>query len=265
MKLKLVPARTGALWVRLGIQTFFKQPLALAGLFFMFMALMSMATMVPLIGLPMAMTLLPAVTLGLMAATREATQGKFPLPLVLLSGFRAGPVKLRAMLVLGGLYASGFLLALGASYLVDDGGFARQYLGGHMPESDMLESGTFGAAMWTFLGMHLPLSLLFWHAPALMYWQDIAPLKSMFFSIVACLRNFWALSVFALVWMTVMVGVVLGVGMVANLTGNPALAGTLLFPALLLLAAMFFTSLFFTYRDSFYDALPPDAKHPAVG
>lgn len=251
MKLQLVSARTGALWVRLGIQAFFKQPLALAGLFFMFMALMSVASMVPLIGLPVAMTLLPAVTLGVMAATQQATQGKFPMPLVLLSGFRAGPVKLRGMLVLGGLYASGFLLALGASYLVDGGGFARLYLGGHMPESGMMESGGFVGAMWTFLGIHLPLSLLFWHAPALVYWQDIPPLKSMFFSIVACLRNFWAFTVFALVWMGVMVGLVLGITALSSLLGNPSLVGTLLFPGLLLLAAMFFTSLFFTYRDLF--------------
>lgn len=256
MKLKLASARTGALWVRLGIQTFFKQPLALTGLFLLFMALMSVATLVPLVGLPLAMTLLPAVTLGLMVATRQASTGKFPLPLVLLSGFRAGPVKRRAMLTLGGLYASGFLLALGVSWLVDDGGFANLYLGGHMLDKGMLESGAFMAAMWTFVGLHLPLSLLFWHAPALVYWQDISPLKAMFFSLVACLRNFWALTVFALVWMGVMAGVVLTLTSLASLLDNPTLAGTLLFPVLLLLAAMFFTSLFFTYRDSFEQALP---------
>lgn len=262
MKLNLVKARTGALWVRLGIQTFLKQPLALAGLFFMFMALMSVATMVPLIGLPVAMTLLPAVTLGLMAATREATQGKFPMPLILLSGFRAGPVKLRAMLVLGGLYASGFLIAMGVSWLVDGGDFARMYLGGQMPAKEMMESGAFMAAMWTFIGLHLPLSLLFWHAPALVYWQDIAPVKAIFFSFVACLRNFWALTVFALVWMAVMVGTVVALTSLAGTLDSPTLAGTLLFPLLLLVAAMFFTSLFFTYHDLF-EAGSPTAEPTA--
>jgi len=259
MKLQLVKASTGAGWVRLGIKTFFRQPLALAGLFFLFMALMSVASMVPMVGLPVAMTLLPAATLGLMVATFEADHGKFPMPLVLLSGFRAGPAKLRAMMILGGTYASGFLLALGASWLVDDGGFARLYLGGHMPDKAMLESGAFLGAMWTFLGLHLPLSLLFWHAPALVYWQDIPPLKALFFSAVACLRNFWALTVFALAWMAVMVGMVFGMLSVLNLLGSTTLAGTLLFPVLLMLAAMFFASLFFTYRDSFHDAVPADA------
>ena len=182
MKLKLVPARMGVAWVKLGMQTFLKQPLALAGLFFMFMALMSVATMVPFVGLPVAMTLLPAITLGLMAASRQATLGKFPMPLILLSGFRAGPVKVRAMLSLGAMYSTGFMCAIGLSYLVDGGGFARMYLGGLAPSAELMGSGEFQAAMWVFIALHLPVSLLFWHAPALVFWQDLSPVKSMFLS-----------------------------------------------------------------------------------
>jgi hypothetical protein len=62
------------------------------------------------------------------------------MPLILLSGFRAGPTKVRAMLTLGGMYATGFMLAMGLSYLVDGGGFARMYLGGHVPDKAMMES-----------------------------------------------------------------------------------------------------------------------------
>ena len=40
MKLNIVPAKTGVLWVRQGIQTFWRQPIALSGLFFIFMAVM---------------------------------------------------------------------------------------------------------------------------------------------------------------------------------------------------------------------------------
>jgi hypothetical protein len=262
MKLNLVPARAGATWVKLGVQTFFKQPLALAGLFFMFMALMSVATMVPMIGLPVAMTLLPAITLGLMAASREASQGKFPMPLILLSAFRADTRKARAMLTLGAMYAAGFLGAMSLSYLVDGGGFARMYLGGQAPTTELMSSGEFQAAMWVFIGLHLPLSLLFWHAPALVYWQDLPALKSMFFSIVACLRNFWALTVFAGLWMTVMVTTVLLLTTLSTLLDSPSLAGTLLFPALMLIAAMFFTSLYFTFRDSFEAPAEPPQITP---
>ena len=40
MKLNIVPARTGLTWVKLGISTFFKQPLAIVGLFFMLVVLL---------------------------------------------------------------------------------------------------------------------------------------------------------------------------------------------------------------------------------
>ena len=227
-----------------------------------FMAIMSVATMVPLIGLPVAMTVLPAATLGLMAATREASQGKFPMPLILFTGLRSDPRKARAILTLGAMYAVGFMTAMGISYLVDGGGFARMYLGGQVPSKELMESSEFMAAMWTFIGLHLPLSLLFWHAPALVYWQDLPALKSMFFSFVACFRNFWALTVFAIAWVGVMVLMVLAITALATVTDNPGLAGVLLFPALMLVASMFFTSLYFTYRDSF-DADVPDAELPA--
>ncbi|MCM2296870.1 BPSS1780 family membrane protein [Rhodoferax sp.] len=263
MKLKLVPARTGAYWVKQGMQTFFKQPLALAGLFFIFMAVMSVATMLPIVGLPLAMTLLPAATLGLMAATQEATQGKFPMPLILFTALRAGPAKVRAMLTLGGLYAAGFMLAMGVSYLVDGGGFARLYLGGSAPTTELLQSPDFQTAMWVFIGLHLPLSLMFWHAPALVFWHDLPPLKSMFFSIVACFRNFWAFTVFGLSWMGTILVAVLAIGTLGNVLDNPGLSSMILFPALMLLAAMFFTSLYFTYRDSF-ELEPPGQEQAAT-
>ena len=69
MQLHIVPARTGLAWARSGIKTFWQQPLAMSGLFFMFMALLSIATLVPFIGAALALALLPAATLGLMAAS----------------------------------------------------------------------------------------------------------------------------------------------------------------------------------------------------
>jgi hypothetical protein len=251
MKLNMIPARTGIAWVKQGMRTFFKQPLALAGLFFMFMAVMTVASQVPVIGFVLAMTLLPAATLGLMVATRQASDGRFPMPMVLLAAFRAGRQQARAMLVLGVLYAVGFLVTLGLSSLADGGDFARVYLGGATPTREMMLEPAFQGAMWLFIGLHLPLSLMFWHAPALVHWHDFPPTKSLFFSLVACLRNFWAYAVFALMWLAVLILVVAFVSTLGGLLGQPSLAGDLLFPALLLLASMFFTSLYFTFQDTF--------------
>ena len=255
MSLQLVPARAGARWVTLGMRTFLRQPLALAGLFFLFVAAMTLVSKLPLVGVALAMVLLPGTTLGLMAATREATQGRFPMPAMLVTGFRAGPTQLRAMLVLGGLYAVGFLCALGTSWLVDGGDFARVYLGGESPSAEAMMAPAFQGAMWAFLAIHLPVSLLFWHAPALVHWHGMAPLKSVFFSFVACVRNIRALLVFGMTWVLVMMLTVMAVTLLAMLLGLGENSGSLFFPALLLIAAMFFCSLYFSYRDTF--ELPP--------
>ena len=179
------------------------------------------------------------------------------MPIVLLTAFRSNKQKTRAMLVLGALYALGFLSAMGVSYLVDGGSFARVYLGGDTPTREMMLEPAFQAAMWVFIGLHLPLSLLFWHAPALVHWHGLPPLQSLFFSGVACLRNFWAFALFGMMWLAVLVLVVIVVTTVAALLGSPGIAGDLLFPVLLLVASMFFTSLYFTFRDSFEP--PPEA------
>lgn len=262
MKLNIVPARAGLTWVKLGIKTFLRQPLAMAGLFFMFMALLSLATLVPFIGSALALALLPAATLGLMAATEEASKGKFPMPTILISAFRAGRQRKQAMMVLGALYAAGFLVVIALSALVDGGQFAKLYLlGGKMTE-EMVRGGDFQLALWVAMALYLPLSLLFWHAPALVHWHGVSPVKSLFFSLMACWKNFGAMTVFGLAWMGVFVGSAVLVALVAGLFGNPALAGMAMFPVALVVMAMFFTSLYFSFKDCFVSDSPDSDAIP---
>ena len=251
MKLNIVPARTGMTWVKLGIKTFLQQPLALSGLFFMFMAVLSLATLVPFVGAALALALLPAATLGLMAATQEATKGKFPMPSILISAFRAGQQRMQAMMVLGALYALGFLALMGVSALFDGGQFARLYLVGGKITEELVRQSDFQAAMWVAMALYLPLSLLFWHAPALVHWHGVTPVKSLFFSFMACYKNFGALTVFGLAWTGVFVLAALTVSLIAGVLGNPTLAAVAMFPMALVIVAMFFTSIYFTFRDSF--------------
>ena len=198
MKLNIVPARTGVSWVKGGIGVFWRQPMAMAALFFMTMAAMSLASMVPLIGTALALALLPSATLAMMVASAEALQGRFPTPTVLLAAFRTGRQQLRHMLVLGALYASGFMAVMGMSALFDGGQFAQVYLGGAAITREAAESDSFQRAMWVAMALYLPLSLLFWHAPGLVHWHGVPPVKSLFFSLVACVRNFGAFVVFGL-------------------------------------------------------------------
>jgi len=251
MKLHVVPARTGALWVRQGIRTFWKQPIALSGLFFMFMALMSVSSLVPVVGSFVALMLLPAASLGLMAATREVDLGKFPMPMILASGFRAGKERKRDMLVLGLLYALGFVGVMGLSMLVDGGDFAKLYLVGGALDKETLMTSEFQNAMWLSMLLYLPLSAVFWHAPALVHWHGVPAIKSLFFSTVACLSNWRAFLVFGLLWSFIFLLTALVITLISSFTGDSEFASLALLPAMLMLAAMFFCSTYYSFRDSF--------------
>jgi hypothetical protein len=99
--------------------------------------------------------------------------------------------------------------------------------------------------------LYLPLSLMFWHAPALVHWHGVSPVKSMFFSFWACWKNFGAFAVFGLVWVAILLVVGLAVTLLATLLGSPEFAAVAMFPTVLVLVSMFFSSLYFTFRDSF--------------
>jgi hypothetical protein len=262
MKLQIVPARTGVTWVKLGISTFFKQPLALGGLFFMFMAVVSVASIIPVIGSVLALAVLPAATLGLMVATLQAKNGKFPMPSVLATAFRAGQARMRSMLVLGAMYAAGFLLVMGITALFDGGQFATMYLLGGKLSKEVIDRADFQTAAWVGMLLYIPLSLLFWHAPALVHWHGVPPAKALFFSLVACLRNLGAYAVYGLLWMAVfaLAGMV-AVSLMA-LLGVGEAAGVVMVPLALTMAAMFFSSIYFTFRDSFVHDEPTDKATP---
>jgi hypothetical protein len=230
--------------------------LAFTGLFFLFMAWVSVLSMVPLIGAALALLILPAATLGLMVASEQASLGKFPMPTVLMVAFRAGQQRLKAMLVLGGLYALSFLAVMAVSVLVDGGGFAKVYLANAPITPEVVSSNDFQVAMWLATLLYVPLSMLFWHAPALVHWHGIPPLKSMFFSAIACWKNLGAFAVYFLAWAAVFVAGATVILTVSSAMGGADLTSAVLMPGALLMAAMFFTSVYFSVTDCFDLPMP---------
>lgn len=260
MQLNIVPTRAGWTWARQGIRTFWRQPLAMSGLFFLFMATVSLVSIVPVIGGALALVLLPALTLGMMAATQVAEDQRFPLPGVLFAALKPAAPH-RAMLQLGAWYALGFLIIMGVSVLVDGGTFARVYLTGANMSPEVVNSASFQAALWVSMVLYIPLAMMFWHAPALVHWQGISPVKSLFFSFVACARNLRAFMVYVAVWFGVFIATATLSMLVASLLGDPSLLMAILLPAGLMVAAMFFTSMVYSVRDCFQMAPSAPAHH----
>jgi hypothetical protein len=267
VKLNIVPAKTGITWVKLGIQTFFKQPLALGGLFFMFMAAASIVGLIPIVGSLLTLALLPAFTLGMMVATLEAQQGKFPMPRVLLSAFRGDKTRAKAMWMLGAQYAVVFSAVMGLIALMDGGEFAKMLPAEGKITKESLEQITLPKAVWLGAPLYLLMSLLFWHAPALVFWHGVPPVKALFFSLVACLRNWRAYALFGLAWMMATLLAASVVQTLVALFSSPANAASMSVSVTMVVVStssvMFMTAIYFTFRDSFvHEPHPGDPSVP---
>jgi hypothetical protein len=251
MKLRLASARSGVMWMRWGVQAFWRQPIALAGLFFMFLGLVTLVSLLPWIGGIVALMLFPTCTLGLMLATREAMQGKFPMPRLLLAGLRGHAEVRRQLLLLGLLYALGFVAVLLLSALADGGEFARLYLLGGAMDVEQVQQPGFQAALWIAMIGYVPLSMLFWHAPALAFWDGVPAFKGLFFSLMTCLANWRAMLAYMAAWTALYAAIGLALMVLSLLLGSSGGVGLAVVPIMLMLTAMFFCSSYFTYRDSF--------------
>jgi len=257
MKLNLVTARTGLSWVKLGAKTFWRQPLALAGLFFMFMAVVSLLQLLPVVGMALAAALVPAATLGLMAATREAEAGRFPMPVVLVTAFRGGAERTKAMAMLGAMYAAALFAVISLSLLL--AGPVPADPGTGSEAAELMRDTLSKPGLWIAMLLYTPVLMAFWHAPALVYWHGVRPVKSLFFSLLACWANKWALVVYTLGWAGVFLVVGLALGVLAAVIGSPQVLSLMAYPLVLIMAAMFHTSVWFTVRDSFQAEDPASA------
>lgn len=254
MKLRIATARQGVAWVQDGIKTFWKQPLALTSLFFLTMMVLSLLGAVPIAGTFVALALLPMSTLCMMIGTALTARGERPsLPLV-LQALRMEPERRNAFITLGVFYALSFLVVLGFSALFDGGEFARLNLTGGAISKEVVMQPGFQRAMFATMLLYVPLSMLFWHAPGLIYWHRVPAIKAVFFSMVACTRNFTAFLLFGIAWMAVGIGFGIAFALVSALIGSLLgswFAAVLAIAGSLALAAMFMSSVVFSFRDCF--------------
>jgi len=282
MKLNLVPARTGVEWVRLGLKNFWRQPLAFVSLFMLSMALIATISRVPVIGQFVPFVLLPFFTLGFMVAAsvadasadsgntaantnlqeEDAAGMKKPIgALMFLSVARALRAEWRSLVVLGVISAVYCSLTVFLTALVDGGQLMRSVFLGETPAKEVLESSRFQMANLLQICLALPLGAGMWHAPALVHWHRVEPVKSVFFSLVAMFRNFGAYALYWLAWCGVLLlgllaaavigTIVIGVGSLGSDSGAMFIGNILMAGAALALVAMMQASNWFTFRDTF--------------
>ncbi|MEN9417546.1 MAG: hypothetical protein RI988_1166 [Pseudomonadota bacterium] len=256
LSLKTVPPLQGARWVRDGFRLFGRHPLAFSSLFAGFLLAMLLSSLVPVAGAIVLVAAVPLLSLGFMVASESALHdgpihiGQFFTPL------RGDAVRRRALLVLCGLYAAGAVLTMLVADALDGGGFEQlQRLlaeGNRQKEVEaLLASGDFQAAMTLRALLITALSVLFWHAPALVHWGGQGAAQALFSSTLAVWRSKGAFVVYTLTWTAMIVVFGAATTLLLSLLGQPRLIGLVALPGGLILSTVFYVSLLFTYVDSF--------------
>jgi hypothetical protein len=248
MQARIVATASGARWLAEGWRLFRIAPLGWIAMVFAYWLLMTLVSVVPLLGVAAASILVPAFSVGFMAAARAAAAGR-PVELALLfDGFRH---HLRSQLILGVAYFAGLGLVLAASAAADGGALASWMLTGRRPTDELLRSDEFLLALLGAALMYTPVLMAFWFAPLLAAWHGAPPVKALFFSFVACLWNWRAFLAYGAVSAAVVLAVPLAVLALVLLASLQVAAMSLVFPLLIVLLPTLFASFYASYRDIF--------------
>lgn len=258
MKLRLVPATSGLNWMRQGVLVLRRQPMNFMGLLGMMIGAALLTATLPVLGPLLVVGVMPVIWMGFMLATRRAMVGERVTPGVLIEAVRAPDAPRKAFAQLGGAYIAAVQLTMLLASWVGPGAEAVASAMEAMQDStDMVVSTVVLEDMLWRLVLLLPVSMVFWHTPALVLWARLPVGKALFFSAVASWRNLGAFMVYSLCWLGALVTLGLLDRLLLSAIPVPALANALAFAGALGLAAAFYASLYFTTVDCFES---PEAK-----
>ena len=258
MSARIVSFARGAGWLGEGWRLFRASPFGWFTLVFGYWFMMSLLSIVPYAGVIVAPLLVPAFSVGFMAAARGAAAARPIEFTALFAGFRE---RVRAQLALGAFYALMLAAVVGLSTLADDGALARWFLLGIPPEEGVLHSNGFFAALLVAMAAYVPVMMAFWFAPLLVAWHGYAPLKALFYSFFACFMNWRAFVAYgvaaALIAGVLPWTVLLLMSLLSGGKGISPLIAMLML--LMMLLPTFLASFYASYRDIFAGDLPTES------
>ena len=255
MQIEQRPARAGWQWIKDGFALLRSYPIPLLTLTFLYLLMLTVPSMLPGIGGFLPLLLTPLLAVGLMTAMLSAEQGRLPLPRLLFQGLRVdGAQAWKPLLILGGLNLVTTLGALMLASLVDDGTLMRLITGQVERDDPGLAEIDLMIAAAVFLILYTPIQMALWFAPLFVAWHRIAPVKAMFFSLVAVWRNRGAFLIYALGWLAIAVALSMAIQILSRtLDPGPLILSFVLSPLSLAMLAALYASSWISYRDTVRD------------
>lgn len=240
---------SGLLWLKQGWALFKQQPLLLSGLFATNILFFLLLASIPVVGPVLQVIVMPACNMAILSACMRITRGETVTFEVWTSTFRskAFPVLCR----LGMIYLAINLLALGLSYLVDNGAFL-QLANGKVkfdPQSKTLPPIGYG---WLPIVLCLiPAQMAIWFAGPLICWKNMPLFKAMFFSFFAICRALPAFLVLFFSAFGLAFAMLMFAALVSVITHSQGLGGMLLLGLLMMLFTVLYCAVYPAYVQIF--------------
>ena len=246
---KIVPAAHGWLWVMHGFSLLRAYPAFWMLLLLFYWLSLVLIGSLPFIGVVLLILTVPGLSAGFMVACDAVQKKSPPMPSHLITPLRRDR---RAQITLGIIYLVSMLALMGISQLI--GGDVLMRLDApDMPKGMAMEIRTGGLVA---LIAYAPVMLAFWFAPGLCYWNKLSPIKALFFSFFAGLRNSAAFFVYGMGWLlfTLLVPMIAAMALGALLPRSPQSAGLavmVLLPYILIVVCAMMLSFYSSYVGVF--------------
>lgn len=251
MKLRVVPAAQGLQWVKNGIAVCARQPWGFLSLLGLVVTGTILLSAVPLVGALVIVAAMPLIWMAFMLASRRVLSDKRISPLLIGELLKGGEARKR-WLKLGGLYALSLFLVVTLGMLLGPGpGALGEALENMQPSESPLDNPVVLKSMLWWLALAVPVSLAFWHTPALVFWGRVPVGKALFFSAVASWRNIMAFAVYGACWVALQVAVGAVVQVLSLVIPSPTLMTVTAVMASMWILSAFYASLYFTVVDCF--------------
>ena len=260
-------AAAGLAWVRAGMRLFARRPLVIVVLVALGPMLIWSLGLVPIVGTPFALILVPAISIGMLSVCRAVDEGAMP-GLASYTAALRDPVARLRLLKIGVYYALVVGALVTAMSFLPDGSSAPSGAspppgasgpaetspapsGAPVPEvPDLALTPTRLVLFLASLVIWVPLQMTVWFAPALVAWHQLPASKALFFSFFACWRNRAPMLVYLLALLgLVFLAVIALAALIGALNAKETFAQYLLAPLPLLLLAITQTSTLAMYRD----------------
>ena len=255
MQAHRLPTSRGWAWLREGFLLWRRNPALLTFASFGYLLMLVVVSTLPLVGQPIASLLMPVFSLGVLNTCRAIDEGRKVGPDILFSGFKQNP---RALVSIGGIYLIGSLLVLFLTSLADDGLLLRVMTAGERLDPEAANQPGFTLALLIAIALSTPVMMAYWFAPLLAGWWNISAPKAMFFSFVACLRNwrpFLAYGIALAFVCAILPGILIGTMSLVS----PTLGALLSVPLPLLVIPLVFASFYVNARDVFNELQDDEA------